>query len=245
MTTKMKPKVVSEDGQILVVEKPSGMVTTRVKTAKGKTLQDWAERKSEIRNSKFAIPSDFVRRAGIVHRLDKETSGLLVVAKTVEAFVSLQEQFKERKVKKKYLALVHGKVEPKEGEIRAPVGRLAGRGIRFGVKAGGKEAKTRYKILRYYDIKKSGKFSLVEIQPHTGRTHQIRIHLKYFGHPLVTDSKYAGKKRLRENKIWCPRLFLHAACLGFYHPKTEKWVEFDSDLPEDLEKALDKLDDYN
>lgn len=241
------PKVVFEDSEILVLEKPANMVVTDAKTVKGKTVQEWVERKLKIPAQSYLSPSklgDFYQRAGIVHRLDKETSGLLLVAKTPEAFLNLQKQFKERKVKKKYLALVHGKMGAKEGEIRVPVGRLHWDRKKFGVLPEGKEAESGYVVCSMWYRVYGGKeeyFSLLEVYPETGRTHQIRVHLKYFGYPIVADSFYVGKKRLREDRRWCPRLFLHAAYLGFYHPETEEWVEFESKLPEDLKEALDKL----
>jgi 23S rRNA pseudouridine1911/1915/1917 synthase len=239
----MEPKIVFEDSQILVLDKPAGMVVNRAETtAAENTVQDWVERKLKIKNKKLKIGENtdfyFYRRDGVVHRLDKETSGLLLVAKTPEAFINLQKQFKERRVKKKYLALVHGQVELAEGTIRAPVGRLPWNRERFGVFPGGREAETRYKILRYYDIKKLVGFTFLELTPATGRTHQIRVHLKYLGHPIVADEFYAGRKTSREDRKWCPRLFLHASYLGFYHPKTKKWREFSSPMPEDLQKAL-------
>jgi 23S rRNA pseudouridine1911/1915/1917 synthase len=176
----------------------------------------------------------------VVHRLDKETSGLLIVAKTPEAFKNLQKQFKERRVEKKYLALVHGKVEPKEGEIKAPVGRLPWQRKKFGVIAGGREAKTRYRVMA--DSKwQMANYSLLELKPKTGRTHQLRVHLKFWGHPIVADDKYAGRKRSRKDREWCPRLFLHACFLAFTHPTTKERVEFSLSLPQDLKKALGKV----
>ncbi|MFZ5366274.1 MAG: RluA family pseudouridine synthase [Patescibacteria group bacterium] len=236
-----EPTIVFEDSQILVIDKPAGMVVNRAETAKEETVQDWVEKKFKIENLKFKI-----ERAGIVHRLDKETSGLLLIAKTPEAFQNLQKQFKERKVKKKYLALVHGKVEPGVGEIRAPVGRLPWSREKFGIVPGGREAKTKYAVIatrKYTPQLLTSKLTshisppqltLLELIPETGRTHQIRVHLKYLGHPIVSDEKYAGRKTSREDRKWCPRMFLHASYLGFFHPKKGKWIEFSSPLPEDL-----------
>jgi len=254
----MEPKIVFEDEEILVLEKPAGMVVNRAESAKGETVQDWVEEKLKTQNSKLKTTAQksklgnkyFWERGGIVHRLDKETSGLLLVAKTPEAFENLQKQFKERRVEKHYLALVHGLVEPKEGEIRAPVGRLPWNRERFGVLAGGRSAKTRYKVLRY--LKRSDLpagqtspenivFSLLELKPETGRTHQIRVHLKFWGHPIVADEFYAGRKTSRRDREWCPRLFLHASFIVFVHPKTGKKMEFSLPLPSDLKKALDQL----
>ncbi len=249
----MKPKIVFEDEEILIIDKPAGMVVDRAITVKTETVQDWIARNFQFPIAKQQAPliSNFqLYRNGIVHRIDKETSGLLLIAKTPEAFENLQKQFKERRVEKHYLALVHGKVEPKEGEIRAPVGRLPWNRERFGVLAGGKSARTKYKILDLFkrsDLiggrtsSEKEIFTLLELKPETGRTHQIRVHLKYWGHSIVADEKYAGRKTNRKDREWCPRLFLHAAYLAFIHPKTNKRVEFTSSLPQDLKKALEKV----
>lgn len=243
----MEPKIIYQDEQILLIDKPAGMVVNKADTTKETvTVQDWVEQNYQIiklPNGKFEDQSDFVKRAGIVHRLDKETSGLLLVAKTREAFDNLQAQFKERKIKKKYLALVHGRIEQETGEINAPVGRLPWNRERFGVFPQGKEAKTRYKIVKSYKLKvKSGEedLTLVELVPETGRTHQIRVHMQFLGHPLVGDEFYAGRKIARNDRQWCPRIFLHACYLGFFHPQTGRWMEYFSDLPEDL-RSLIKL----
>ncbi len=136
--------------------------------------------------------------------------------------------------------MVHGKVEPAQGEIKAPVGRLPWRRDRFGVLAGGRAAETSYQVIGYYQIKNEP-LSLVELFPKTGRTHQIRVHLRYLGHPIVADTFYAGRKRSREDKKWCPRLFLHASKIGFKHPQTGKRVVFKSELPPELEQVLQFL----
>lgn len=262
--------MVFEDESILVVDKPAGMVVNKAETTRGEeTVQDWLEgRNSAIycapgRRLKSATP--FFERTGIVHRLDKETSGLLLIAKTPEAFLNLQSQFKNRQVKKKYLALVHGRVVPEEGEIRAPVGRLPWNRERFGVIPGGREAVTKYKVIATRDkdgfwvvsrgwevwVRKNfpqlppttlptthnSQLALLELIPLTGRTHQIRVHLKYLGHPIVGDSFYAGRKRAREDRKFCPRLFLHANFLEFNHPVNGKRLSFESPLPDELSKV--------
>ncbi len=255
----MEPKIIFEDEDFLVLDKPAGMVVNRAETTKvGETVQEWVESKilrdkdikilsaktqksPNILISQYPNISDFKKRAGIVHRLDKETSGLLLVAKTPAAFENLQGQFKERKVKKKYLALVTGKVAPSGGEIRAPVGRLPWDREKFGVFPGGREAVTKYEILRYYDIKKLGVFSLLELAPETGRTHQIRVHLKYRGWPIVGDFAYAGRKQAREQRKWCPRVFLHAAFLEFQHPTTGRAIQLESVLPPELKRVIEHL----
>lgn len=225
----MNPTIIFEDESILVLDKPSGWITNDASTTTTQpVIQTWLRE-----NLKYLLVGDRDRRDGIVHRLDKETSGLLVVAKTITAFENLQSQFKERKVAKTYIALAHGEVIPKEGKIEASVGRLPWRRQRFGVLPGGREAITNYKVLKTLS-KDNEKFSLVELYPKTGRTHQIRIHLKFIGHPIVGDNFYAGRKTSRDDRLWCPRLFLHAAKISFFHPETGKELTFESELPKDL-----------
>jgi len=225
----VNPTIIFEDESILVLDKPSGWITNDASTTTTQpVIQTWLRE-----NLKYLLVGDRDRRDGIVHRLDKETSGLLVVAKTITAFENLQSQFKERKVAKTYIALAHGEVIPKEGKIEASVGRLPWRRQRFGVLPGGREAITNYKVLKTLS-KDNEKFSLVELYPKTGRTHQIRIHLKFIGHPIVGDNFYAGRKTSRDDRLWCPRLFLHAAKISFFHPETGKELTFESELPKDL-----------
>lgn len=212
--------VIFEDDSLLVIEKPSGLVVNRSDTtAKVETLEDWAATKIKD-----------VERSGIVHRLDKDTSGLLVIAKTPESFENLKSQFKNRETVKKYLALVHGKVEPAEGTINAPIERNPFNRKHFGVFPGGREAVTGYRI-----IKQFSDLALLELMPHTGRTHQIRVHMKYINHPIVADPIYGGRKNIRDDLKWCPRLFLHATYLKISN------MEFNSPLAPDLQTALDNL----
>jgi 23S rRNA pseudouridine1911/1915/1917 synthase len=245
----MEIKVIFEDKEILIIDKPSGLIVNRASTVKKeKTLQDWIEEYLEWKNycqklkpahKKHPKYQDFCQRSGIVHRLDKGTSGLLVIAKTPQSFFNLQSQFKERKVKKRYQALVYGKVEIKEGEVRLPVGRTSWDREKFGVVVDGREAITFYKRLKVYQ-KNNHFFTLLEIQPKTGRTHQIRVHFQALGYPLVGDSKYANQDQLSFSS-WCPRLFLHSYFLGFSHPRTRKWQEFRIPLPSDLQNVLTYL----
>jgi len=229
---KVNPTIIFEDESILVLNKPSGWITNDASTTTTQpVVQTWLRE-----NFKYPLIGDRERRDGIVHRLDKETSGLLIVAKTINAFENLQSQFKERKVTKTYIALTHGEIEPKEGEIVASVGRLPWRRERFGVLPGGREAITKYKVISYHSLitDHGSLFTLVELYPKTGRTHQIRIHLKFIGHPIVGDYFYAGRKTAREDRLWCPRLFLHASKISFFHPETGKELTFESELPKDL-----------
>ena len=255
----MEPKIIFEDSDILVLDKPAGMIVNRSDTTVGEnTVQDWIEKYIKIPKTKSQIPNkpqipnpnvqndfEFRNRAGIVHRLDKETSGILIVAKNAEAFINLQSQFKERKVKKTYIALVHGKVEPSEGEIDAPVGRLPWNRMRFGVLAKGRESVTKYKVLtiKYYVSKDNNKepFSLLELYPETGRTHQIRVHLKYINHPIFADPLYAGRKTSRDDRKTLSRIFLHASKISFAHPQTNQSLSFENPLPDELNKFIGRL----
>ena len=233
----MEPKVIFEDKELLILDKPSGWIVNDATTTRNQpTVQGWLRR-----NFHFPISNFQKLRNGIVHRLDKETSGLLLIAKTKSSFENLQAQFKSREVRKIYNALVHGKVEPKEGVVNAPVGRLPWNRERFGVLPGSRSAETAYKAVAYYQLQAKS-YTLVELYPKTGRTHQIRIHLKYLGHPIVADEFYAGRKTSRADRQWCPRLFLHAGGISFNHPAAGERVEFKSELPNDLEKSLDSLE---
>ena len=233
-------KVIYEDDDMLIIDKPSGVIVNKADTTKGEsTVQDWLENRFKIQDSRFKNEEDhdFYRRAGIVHRIDKETSGILVVAKNPVSFENLQLQFKDRNVSKTYIALVHGFVDSDEGEISVPVGRLPWNRKRFGVLAGGKEAVTLYRILEKF-VKP---FTLLELNPKTGRTHQIRVHLKYFNHPIFGDSLYAGRKTARDDRKTLERFFLHAKKIFFFHPKTGEGIKFESPLPTELENVLSIL----
>ena len=208
-----EPTVIFEDDSILVLDKPAGWITNSANTTTTQpTVQGWLAEKFQ-----FPISSLQIYRNGIVHRLDKETSGLLIVAKTKEAFETLQKEFKERQVKKSYIALVHGKFDLAEGEIKAAVGRLPWNRRRFGVLPGGREAVTKYHV-----NKAVGDYTLLDLYPETGRTHQIRIHLRHIGHPIVADEFYA-------------------ASISFIHPVTGERVEFTSPLPADLKETTLKV----
>jgi 23S rRNA pseudouridine1911/1915/1917 synthase len=252
-----QPKIIFQDETILVIEKPTGMVVNRAQSVQGETLQDWISKgiktnysSNEVRSSRLdkartSNNKEFVDRVGLVHRLDKETSGLMVIAKNVVAFENLKNQFKQRQVLKKYLTLVHGKVSPTVGNIRVPIKRNPFNRMHFGVFVDGRPAETNYQVLNYYqnprEKNKSKKyFSLVEVTPKTGRTHQIRVHFSHLHHPVVADDLYGGRKTNRADRFWCPRLFLHAAYLEFSHPVNGQRLKFSSTLPVDLKQALEK-----
>ncbi len=231
----MEPKIIYQDDSFFVVEKPSGWITNDASTTSTQpVLQTWIRE-----NFSYPLKGNREVRDGIVHRLDKETSGIVIVAKTIKAFEKLQAEFKERIVSKTYIALVHGHLEA-EGEINATVGRLPWRRDRFGVIPGGRESKTLYKVLKFYPGQNGG-HTLVEFYPKTGRTHQIRIHAKHIGHALVADEFYAGRKTARNDRKWCPRLFLHASSIEFVHPDMGKKVKYKTELPEDLKAVLQNL----
>lgn len=235
----MEPRVIFEDEDILVLDKPSGWIVNESETTRGQpVIQTWL-----FNNFDFPISKDKRVRSGIVHRLDKETSGVLLVAKTKPSFKNLQIQFKKRLVDKTYLALVHGKIELEEGSVEVPVGRLSWARKKFGVVPGGRKALTRYRVISNFKFPNSNnRFTLVEFYPKTGRTHQIRIHAKYLGHPIVSDELYAGRKTSRNDRMWCPRLFLHAKKIGFMHPGTKRRVDFESGLSDDLATPLASLE---
>lgn len=233
----LEPTIVFEDESILVLDKPSGWVVNDAKTAHGNPiLQNWLKE-----NFSYELSDNVEKRSGIVHRLDKETSGLLVIAKTAQVFNNLQKQFKDRVVKKSYIALVHGKVRNTSGVISASVGRLPWNRERFGVITSGKSAETGYDLINLYKDASGNYYSLLKLSPKTGRTHQIRIHLKYLGHPVVSDSFYAGRKTSRKDRVWCKRLFLHAGKITLTHPIKKVFVSCESPIPEDLLSSLSGL----
>ncbi len=236
--------ILYEDEHLLVVNKPPGIVVNRADSVKGETVQDWAAKKLSVfshQSSANVEDKDFYDRAGIVHRIDKETSGILLIAKTPDTFRALQDQFKERTVKKTYIAIVHGNLVPPEGEIRAPVGRLPWNRERFGIVPGGKESATRYKVIGH-QVSVIGKnkedVSVVELYPETGRTHQIRVHMKYINHPIVGDYLYAGRKTSRDDRVWAPRVMLHAWKIVCQHPVTMRELAIEAPIPDDMNSII-------
>ncbi len=243
MTNDSSIGIIYEDDALVVINKPSGITVNNSETTKGEvTIQDWAKEYLKI-YTVGTEKSDFYLRDGIVHRLDKETSGILILAKKEDVFFALQQQFKERVVKKKYYALAHGKIIPRKGEIKVPVGRLPWNRRQFGVVAGGREALTEYEVKEYYKMKKNGNevLSYVQLEPLTGRTHQIRVHLQYLGFPIFADFLYAGRKVQKEDRKILNRVFLHAAKISFEHPVKQEPVEFEADLPAELQNVLHQL----
>jgi len=214
--------IIYEDNDLLVIDKPAGLPIHPAPGHYSHTLVN------AILSYVPHLPeSDDSLRPGIVHRLDKDASGVMVVAKNSMAQANLINQFKTRSVVKAYLVLVKGHLTPGEGVIEAPIGRDPRNRKRMAVVAEGKEART-----QYYVIKHVGDYTLVEVRPETGRTHQIRVHLSAIGYPVVGDPVYGVKSP------HLSRPFLHACRLGFKLPSTGEYVEFTSNLPPDLEQAL-------
>jgi len=222
--------VIFENSGFVVINKPPGIVVNKAESVKGITVQDWFVE----RYFKNIDPtnSDFYKRGGIVHRIDKDTSGLLIIAKTLEAFNSLQSQFKDRKIKKTYIAWLHGIVVPAQGRIDAPISRLPWNRERFGIMPDGKPAVTAYKILETISIDEG--YSLAEIYPESGRTHQIRVHFKYINHPLVKDELYGGRKTVRKDRSLAPRILLHAKNIVVEDPQSAEILTFEAPVPKDF-----------
>jgi 23S rRNA pseudouridine1911/1915/1917 synthase len=223
----MPLRIVYEDEDLVAVDKPPGLV---VHPAAG-------HRSGTLLNALLArypdLPLDEEKRPGIVHRLDKDTSGLILVARSQEAQENLQAQFRAREVLKVYLSLVEGIVEPRNGVIDAPIGRDARERKRMAVvQSGGRPAVTEFRVLEQL-----GEYTLLEVRPKTGRTHQVRVHLAFLGHPVVGDSVYGRRKQ----RLGLERQFLHAHRLAFRHPSSGDKVDLVSELPADLESVLDQL----
>lgn len=218
--------IVYEDDDMIVVNKPQGMVVHPAPGHPDHTLVNALLYHSPL----STINGTF--RPGIVHRIDKDTSGLLMVAKNDLAHQSLAEQLRNKTNKREYLALVYGQIKEDEGTIDAPLGRNPQDRKKQAVVKGGRHAVTHFKVIKRYD-----NFTLVKCILETGRTHQIRVHMKYIGHPLVGDPLYGPRKVIGKNGQ-----FLHAALLGFKHPRTGKEMIFEAPLPENFQKMLDKLD---
>jgi RluA family pseudouridine synthase len=202
-------QVIFEDESILVVDKPAGMVVDEVvKIFPGVIL---------------------------AHRLDRDTSGVMVLAKTEAAYAALKEQFLQRKVKKTYLALVHGEMKEKAGVISLPIEpnpknsqkRVIGSDL-------ARTAVTEWRVIGEMRKERGERLALLEVKPLTGRTHQIRVHLKHIGHPIVSDVLYGGRKQYKEDIKWCPRLWLHAKRLEFIYPTTGELVSFEVEVPAEL-----------
>ncbi len=228
-------KVLHQEEDFLVVEKCDGVITLNCVGSKGKpTLQQWLESTVFPKGYFKDRVDEFSKRSGIVHRLDKDTSGLVLVAKNPAIFKALQGQFKKRLVKKRYLVLVMGNI-PFEGTILAPIKRATHSRMKYGVVPGGKKAKTDYSVLERFELN-GEEYSYLEAFPLTGRTHQIRVHLGYLGHPIFGDPLYGFKTKLNSS-----RMFLHASAIDFFHPVNNNQIGFKSRLPKILQEVLHNL----
>jgi 23S rRNA pseudouridine1911/1915/1917 synthase len=221
----MPLNIIYEDDDLLVVDKPAGLTVHPAPGHPSHTLVN-------ALLSHFPHLADIgdSLRPGIVHRLDKDTSGVMLVAKNSLAQADLAEQFKTHSVTKAYLVLVKGHLTPENGIIEAAIGRDPRHRQRMAVVAGGREARTEYRVIKYI-----GDYTLLEVMPETGRTHQIRVHLAAIGFPVVGDKVYGVKSPLLS------RQFMHACRLGFKLPSSGEYVEFKSELPPDLAQALENI----
>jgi 23S rRNA pseudouridine1911/1915/1917 synthase len=218
--------IIYEDDDLIVVDKPAGLTVHPAPGHPSHTLVNAIL--SYFPN--LADIGDSVR-PGVVHRLDKDTSGVMMVAKNTAAQLNLSDQFKAHSVIKVYLVLVKGNLTPEQGVIEAPMGRDPRNRKRMAVVAEGKEARTEYQVIRYI-----GDYTLLKVMPETGRTHQIRVHLSAIGYPVVGDKVYGVKSP------YLSRQFMHASRLGFKLPSTGEYVEFTSELPLHLEEALSTIE---
>jgi 23S rRNA pseudouridine1911/1915/1917 synthase len=249
---KLPLNIVYEDEDILVINKPAGMVVHPGSGNYSGTLLNGVA--YYLKNQNPSVSEDTLPRFGLVHRIDKNTSGLLVLAKTDKAMRHLAKQFFDHTVKRQYMALAWGDLEQDQGTIIAHVGRnLRYRKLFEAYPEGdhGKDAITHYKVLERFNY-----VTLVQCVLETGRTHQIRVHMKYIGHPLFNDDFYGGDKIVKGTIFSkykqfvdncfaiCPRQALHAKTLGFIHPTTGKELFFEAELPEDISTVIEKWRNY-
>ena len=219
-------EIVYQDEDVAVVNKPQGMV---VHPSAGHTSGTLVN--ALMYHIKDLSGINGVLRPGIVHRIDKDTSGLLMIAKNDQAHVALADELKDKKSLRKYWAIVHGNLPNDRGVIEAPIGRSEKDRKKQAVTAKGKPALTRFQVLERF-----GDYSLVELQLETGRTHQIRVHMAYIGHPVAGDEVYGPRKTLKGHGQ-----FLHARTLGFTHPRTGEVLEFTAEAPVIFQETLEKL----
>lgn len=244
--------ILYEDDYLIAIDKTYGMSVAPSESDKDVTV-------AEIITKQIGIP---LERAGIIHRLDKDTSGVLLIAKTQQMLELMQNKFKDRQVHKTYTALVHGYFEEDKGIVRAPIARNPQNREKFGVFEGGRESETFFEVDRSLSLpfekienvlggmtkkekifyeSEATKYTVLKLFPKTGRTHQIRVHMKYIHHPIVGDEVYTGKKLYRFDNRWCNRQFLHASKIEFDHPITRDNLLIEAPLAADLVEALGYL----
>ncbi len=281
-------EILFEDRDLVVIDKPAATIVNDAQTVPDEqvTIQEWFdERYTDVYTSvrsdrewEALVPSDFSdeygspmdifeKRRGLTHRLDKDTSGALILAKNPGAMVEMLRQFRKRAVEKTYRCLTHGKFSIEEDTLRMPLGRDPHDRRRFDVRPTGRKSETSYRVEEFWPhldekmvrqwwhdrgeefpvsnfrkrIKIYQGFSLVSCFPKTGRTHQIRVHMSAVDHPLVADEVYAGSKRVQLDTVWCPRQFLHAVEVSFTHPRTGEPLTIEAPITGDLQQALSFL----
>ncbi|MEQ8153546.1 MAG: RluA family pseudouridine synthase [Clostridiaceae bacterium] len=220
-------EIMHEDRDVIVVNKPQGMVVHPAPGNYSGTLVN-----ALLFHCKDLSGINGVIRPGIVHRIDKDTSGVLVVAKNDYSHNFLASQLKDHSMKREYIALVEGRLKNQNGTINAPIGRHPKERIKMAIVENGREAVTHYEVLEVFD-----KYTLIKCMLETGRTHQIRVHMAKIGHPLVGDPVYGHKKQ----KFLVSGQMLHARLLGFIHPSTKEYMEFSSELPKYFQDIINKL----
>ncbi len=223
------PRIIYKDESVIVVEKPAGMPAVSLAKKNAGTLASWLI-------AKFPKLKELPKgelEAGLMHRLDNDTSGLMIAARTPEAYEFLRLQFDERKVDKEYLALVIGN-PPAKGTISKPISHHPRKKKKMVVGSGGRPAKTDFKVIKRFGTN----FALLSVQIETGVRHQIRVHLASMGFPIAGDHLYQNPKKRSEDTLALGRHFLHASAIGFSHPVTGRRMSFESDLPADLKNLL-------
>ncbi len=234
---KMEPTILYEDDEVLVINKPAGLVVHGDGKTIEKTLTDWVMHKypeiKDVGESGKTSTGEIVPRPGIVHRLDRETSGVMLVAKTEESFQSLKKQFQRHEIKKTYEAFVCGEMKNDEGVIDRPISRSS-KDFRMWTAQRGGRGEEREAITEYRVLNRKDGYSFVEVRPKTGRTHQIRVHFKAINYPLVADTLY-GKGR--ENTLGFKRLALHSKQVTF-HSLSGKENTVSASYPKDFEQAM-------
>ncbi|WP_314584430.1 RluA family pseudouridine synthase [Paenibacillus terrigena] len=220
-------EIAYEDHDVVVINKPRGMVVHPAPGHSSGTVVN-----ALMYHCKDLSGINGELRPGIVHRIDKDTSGLLMAAKHDQAHASLAAQLKDHSVTRKYIAIVHGNIAHDHGTIDAPIGRDAGDRKMYTVT----DKNSKHAVTHFLVLERFGDYTMVELKLETGRTHQIRVHMKFIGHPLVGDPMYGRSKGMQMDGQ-----ALHAAVLGFVHPMTEKYLEFEAPIPVDMEHLLDRL----
>ena len=239
-------EVLYQDDDVIVINKPAGMAVHPSPGWGGPTVVQALAEQGVLLSSAGAS-----EREGVVHRLDANTTGVMVLAKSERAFKDLKDQFRDRETAKVYHALVQGHITPSTGTVDAPIDRHPKHGERFAVVSTGRDSLTHYQTLEAFRGA-----SLIEVDLETGRTHQIRVHMEHLKHPLFNDDRYGGDQILKGTTFSkykqfvkncfeiCPRHALHARSLGFVHPTTKKEMYFESELPSDMAQLLDRWRTY-